>query len=153
MKRLFLVTVLAMVMGFSTLVQADPFPGTQNLYDRGGGLIYNADLDITWYDYSYAGPIGQGTSWGDAKTWASGLTVGGTTLGSWQLPTELNQSEMGHLYYTELGNIGWPNSDWGLKKNGPFFNLEPTFYWAREEYSSNLAYGVHLPIRLPISFI
>ena len=140
MKKSLLVTVIAMIMGFSTLVQADLFPGTQNFYDRGGGLIYDADLNITWYDYTYTGPQGRtAANWYEAMTWAAGLTVAGLT--GWRLPAtvdgpwvngddgtttagyNITSSEMGHLYYVSLGNT----SEGGLTNKGPFTNPTPTY--------------------------
>src|SRR5215510_7818060 len=53
------------------------------LYDRGGGLIYDSVLNITWLqDASLAGsPM----HWNDAEAWVSGLTYDG--IGGWRLPT------------------------------------------------------------------
>ena len=49
-------------------------------------------------------------------------------------------SEMAHLYYTTLGNLGWfpidypkspfPQPGWGLENTGPFKNLMAEFYWS-----------------------
>jgi hypothetical protein len=53
-------------------------------------------------------------------------------------------SEMGHLYYEELGNLGWcaPDGDgteqpgWGLNNTGDFDNLQSDdWYWSGTEYS------------------
>jgi hypothetical protein len=56
----------------------------------------------------------------------------------------LANSEMGHLYYTSLGNLGYvatngtnPQSGWGLKNTSPFSNLQADFYWSGTEYSPN----------------
>lgn len=79
--------------------------GTDNL---GYQLIYDDDLNITWYDFS-----GGGSSWFDAMDWANNLSVnfGGNIYNDWRLPIadacqgyNCTESEMGHLYYTELGN-------------------------------------------------
>ena len=60
-----------------------------------------------------------GMTWYQALTWAGGLVYGG--FDDWRLPTAMNPdgsgpcpansfnctgSEMGHLYYTKLGNQG-----------------------------------------------
>lgn len=81
--------------------------------------------------------------WAEAKVWAADLVYGG--FDDWRLPSALNQdgsgpcqvysctgSEMGHLYYTELGNAaGGP-----LTNIGPFANLimqsQGRSYWAVE---------------------
>ena len=55
-------------------------------------------------------------------------------------------SEMGHLYYTELGNPGYrymsggscqTNLDYGLQNTGPFQNLIVSNYWSGTEYSDD----------------
>ena len=60
------------------------------LIDRGGGLIYDSDLDITWLqDANYAKTSGHdpngNMTWGAAMTWASQLEYAGYT--GWRLPT------------------------------------------------------------------
>ena len=127
-----------MVMGFSMPAQTGPIPGTQNLYDRGGGLIYDSDLNITWLqDANYA----NGRMWWDSAIfWASSLVYQGYS--DWRLPTALNVdgsgpysgydvtgSEMGHLYYTELGNPAYGP----LTNTGPFTNLQSVTYWSGTE--------------------
>jgi hypothetical protein len=63
--------------------------GTANatLIDNGGGLIYDTDLNITWYDNTYTGTQGNGANWDQANAWATGLNVGGVT--GWRLPQTL----------------------------------------------------------------
>ncbi len=119
MTRLVFILSLVMVLGFTTL-------GNATLWDRGGGLIYDDDLNITWY------AIANNTSmnWGDAKNWAQSQTYGGVT--GWRLPTTqgtilgyTNEGEMGHLYYNELGN---PQGQ--LLNKSYFTNLLPDVYWS-----------------------
>jgi len=66
------------------------------LFDRGGGLIYDSDLDVTWLaDANYANTSGAYTpgkmSWQNAVAWVDGLSyadsVRGTTYDDWRLPT------------------------------------------------------------------
>jgi hypothetical protein len=133
MKRMVLVTLLAVILGSQTSAHAA-------LVDNGGNLIYDTDLNITWYD-----PTPAGMTWSQAMSWAAGLTVQGTALGSWGLPTApgtlptspgahfTNEGEMGHLYYNELGNVaGGP-----LVNTGPFTNLQGDFYWSGTPYALN----------------
>jgi len=147
LKQILAITFLmTLVMGLSapTLTEA-------TLYDRGGGLIYDDYSDITWMqDANYAKTIGAGwgngyMSWFDAKTWVANLVyydpVRKVYLDNWRLPTAYNrdgvttcigynctESEMGHLYYVDLGNIaGGP-----LTSTGPFSNLEGKSYWLGE---------------------
>ncbi len=59
----------------------------------------------------------------------------------------LANSEMGHLFYTELGNLGYvatdgtqPQPGWGLQNTGDFDHLITSFdgYWSGTEYAPNL---------------
>jgi hypothetical protein len=60
----------------------------------------------------------------------------GTTSGGYNITS----SEMGHLYYTELGNLGFYDTGGnfqpgkGLTNTGPFTNLQPNPYWSDELY-------------------
>ncbi len=191
--------VLVAVFGFSMEVGA-------TLFDRGGGLIYDDVLKITWlknanyaateltdsrvaeiiatvssisghtlntFDFIKSGVSynGQMTWWG-AMAWVQTLEYGG--YGDWRLPftdeTKANlnyhqlgwagpnnegyhnyyygynmvNSEMGHLYYETLGNLGYiatdgtqPQSDWGLLNKGFFNNLQKYDYWSGIELSSD----------------
>jgi hypothetical protein len=151
------------------------FVGVTNatLYDRGGGLIYDDVLDTTWLqDANYAQTSGYADgymmSWSDANAWAAQLEYGG--YDDWRLPTTVDgqykfgwdgtttggynvtTSEMGYMYYVNLGNKGYyatdgyyPQAGWGLKNTsfssggsgGPivsFVNLQPSDYWSNTEY-------------------
>ena len=125
MKRTFILAVImAMVLVCSMQAQAAlQNLGTDSLGNR---LIYDSDLDITWYDYlkSY-------DTWLNQVNWASGLSVtfGSNVYDDWRLPITFNQScaglnctnsEMAHLYYTELGNV----ANGGLSNTGDFQNLQ-----------------------------
>lgn len=55
----------------------------------------------------------------------------------------LANSEMGHLFYTELGNLGqqatngsYPQPGWGLTHTGDFDNLIASWYWSGTEYAN-----------------
>lgn len=104
------------------------FAGTASaaLYDRGGGMIYDSELDITWLqDANYALtsgyiPSGYGSDYGgamgydQATAWVDSLTYGGYS--DWRLPSAISNggngtpiagyytgSELDHLFL-ELGN-------------------------------------------------
>jgi len=142
MKKLFVVTLFALALGFATVADA-------LLIDNGQGLIYDQDLNITWYDYSYMGiqyPVGMGATWQMAMNWATNLAVnvGGTPVTGWTLPTSDQYSgyndtvsELGHLYYTELGN----SPGFGSKNFGPFVNLQPDAYWSSTESTLDPTYS------------
>jgi hypothetical protein len=116
--------------------------GNATLWDRGGGLIYDDVLDITWLqDANYAqtsGYDGDGLmAWGDAVAWADSLVYGG--YDDWRLSTTpgtttgyINEGEMGHLYYDEGISSSNP---------GPFINVEYYYYWSGAEYASSPAYA------------
>jgi len=68
------------------------------LIDRGGGLIYDTDLDVTWLqDANYAFTSGYDDdgdmSWNQAMTWAENLvyhdSIRGKTWDDWRLPKVL----------------------------------------------------------------
>ena len=70
--------------------------------------FYDTDLNITWLsDANVNGAM----NWDTAVAWAEGLSFGGYS--DWRLPTSdtcqfynCTGSEMGHLWYVELGNTG-----------------------------------------------
>lgn len=142
MKRFLSMFLVSAVIGLVAV------PADATLIDRGGGLIYDDDLNITWLqDANYASTSGYDADgameWPDAVTWADTLVYGGYS--DWRLPTlydgsadstdfgyNITSSEMGHLFYTELGN----NSS--LTNTGPFTNLQVvTSYWSGTEYALN----------------
>jgi hypothetical protein len=125
------------------------------LIDRGGGMIYDDDLNITWFqDANY---VGGPMTWHDAKAWAESLVYGG--YDDWRLPAtvagplvfgydgtttagfNITTSEMGHLFHEELGNVSYFDTfgneqpGWGLANVGPFTNLQPYVYWSGTESS------------------
>jgi hypothetical protein len=80
------------------------------LIDNGNNLIYDTALNITWYD-----PAPTFMTWNTANTWAAGLTVGGTTAGTWTLPTTLPVN--GSTY-----NYNWSyngSTDYGYNISAP----------------------------------
>ena len=151
------------------LLFAGALPGiaSASLIDRGGGLIYDTDLDITWLaDANYAFTSGYDQqdftdglmTYAYAMAWADQLTYGGFT--NWRLPTTLqpdatcaNQysfgsgqfnctgSEMGHLFYTELGGtafnsiLGTADPDLAL-----FTNVQSDGYWSEREFDATFAW-------------
>lgn len=136
--------------------------GTATYNSSNYNLIYDDDLGITWLDYGNSGSNWQNQmDWAAGLNTADLLKYNlnpGVTMSwsgsDWRLPTTLqpdmscsNQnggsrgynctgSEMGHLFYTELGN-----SEGGLLTNtGNFTNLKPSFYWSGTEIMPNFPY-------------
>ena len=105
------------------------------LIDRGGGMIYDNDRNITWLqDANYAQTSGFNATgqmdWNTAMTWADNLDFGGYT--DWRLPHgdgchigPCISNELSHLWYVELGNSeGGP-----MTNSGSFQNIQPFYYW------------------------
>ena len=141
------------------------FVGIANatLWDRGGGLIYDDVLDITWLqDANYAQTSGYDYNgsmrWENAVFWADTLSyydsVRNVTYDDWRLPDAHNQdgsgpdtgynvtgSEMGHMFYNYLdGTKEWgysPKLDFidGNGNSVSFQNLQPYDYWSGTVYS------------------
>ena len=158
MTKIFYICLLAILMA-ANIVHAELLSRGKDIL--GNNLIYDSDLNITWYDYTESAD-----NWNNQINWASDLTVdfGGNIYDDWRLPTcegyNCTGSEMWHLYYTELGNKGlYDNnngclysSPWCLINKGDFQNLQPDIYWSGVEYASDpgngawsftFAYGNH----------
>ena len=102
-------------------------------------LIYNIDpiYTVNWIDDDWRlpatvdGPLVHGCD--------------GTTTAGYNITT----SEMGHLYYIELGNLGYNSTTdcsteqpgWGLQNTDPFQNLHPAWYWSDTDYGADLDYA------------
>ncbi len=158
MKRI--IIILAILILFAGTAHADLTLLGQGTSTYGTyRLIYDTDFDITWYDYSKGAQ-----SWYNQVNWASGLSVdfGGAILDDWHLPRTVynasfplsydgtttygynnTSSDMGHLFYTELGNQGYYNTSGGelgcpwvngwydcLTNTGDFQNLVASGYWS-----------------------
>ncbi len=122
-----------------------PGAAAATLIDRGVGMIYDTEQDITWLqdaNYSVTSGYASGrTDWSTALVWVDQLEYGG--FSDWRLPSAgsnpvngyESDSEMGHLYYNELGNIA---GNGGLTNSGPFQNLQPHRYWTGTIFDSGV---------------
>lgn len=127
------------------------------LESRLGGLaIYDTDLNITWLaDANYAGTT---MDWATANRWVASISIGGVS--GWRLPTTLQPdnscppsayspqgtnctgSEMGHLFYNELGGVASGtfslidvhNDNFNLFQN---FQVQTGGYWSGTELVPN----------------
>jgi hypothetical protein len=154
-----------------------------SLVDRGGGLIYDTVLNITWLQdanygagtvYDLSGefnPIYRSwdtdgrMSWANAISWADTLVfhdiVRNINYNDWRLPISVGvgglcaqynckNSEMGHLFFVDLGNKaiydehGNYQPDYGLTNTGPFVNLQPSEYWSSTLQNSSEAYSFYM---------
>lgn len=146
-------------------------------------LIYDNDSpfgSVVYFDYSHASDLwANQVAWARSLNstgilnYALNPGVSITWGGDWRLPNALDDgtniygydgsttagsnivsSEMGHLYYTDLGNKGYIDTNgsfqqgYGLKNSGPFMNLMSLWYWTGTEYGGNpndeLLFGAHI---------
>lgn len=159
-------STVAMILVLGTL----PGVATAALIDRGGGLIYDTDLNITWLaDANYAYTSGYDTqdatdglmTHAYAMNWAAQLTYGGFT--DWRLPTTLQPdstcanhyafgdggwnctgSEMGHLFYNELGGVAGNGTNIEIFHNANynlFSNLTSDQYWSATSVATITTYA------------
>ena len=91
------------------------------LVDLGDGTVKDTNTNLIWlYDWNSPGSM----NWGEAKTWAAGLTVGGAAAGDWRLPE-----------IAEFADL-WANPDIGSSGPGlygEFANVQSNFYWSGTE--------------------
>jgi len=141
MRKTLLSTV--MLFGLTGPTQAE-------LIDRGGGLIYDDVLDITWMQEAdaAAGLL----DWADAVTWAENLTFGG--FEDWRLPSidvnldgnvvfcssaseaDCRDNELGYMYYQNLGGTLADNL---TGNQGLIENIQP-IYWSSTEVAPELVW-------------
>jgi hypothetical protein len=159
MRKIF-VAVMAMAIvfmfSFSGVANANLINiGTATYGSQNYNLIYEDDHGLIWLDYTNLP-----TSWSSQMAWAAGLNTLGvlsynfdpgisvTWEGNWRLPSSgtnpqvgYNQtnSEMGHLYYTELGNPAVTSLPLPplITNSGPFTTISQYYYWSGTERFSN----------------
>jgi hypothetical protein len=175
-KGWMLFLILLTAVGFSGIANAGlTVIGSATYESKDYNLIYEDNQSLIWLDYSNAG-----SPWPQQMSWASGLNASGVLTyrlkpgvsvsweGDWRLPKtvdgahrngydgkttagfNITTSEIGYLFYTSLGNLGYydtngkprpgwgkPDSQhgWGLKNKGPFANLQNGQYWSSSEYA------------------
>lgn len=131
---LFFLISIILVVGIGITSKADLIlKGEDNL---GYNLVYDTDLNITWYDFSHFAPAYQ-----DAVIWAEQLSVrvGTVEFTDWRLPSfieGINSSsgsprniEIEHLYLIDLVNneVLFP---WIFRNKWRYFdNLAGGYYW------------------------
>lgn len=122
------------------------------LIDRGGGLVYDMVLDITWLqDAKYVQTSGDhwyfALTWHDARTYVSNLvyydSVRDVFWDDWRLPSALNIDgtwpDTEYVTQSEMGHLRWVGEHITEDNPGPFINLQDTYYWLAE---SSEGYGV-----------
>lgn len=139
------------------------------LINRGNGMIYDDDLNITWLqDFHYGGVA---ANWNDANTWAESLVFGG--FDDWRLPStpqmdptcasvntidnltyqDCTGGEMGHLYYEELGNSYAPDFINQISNDyGPFIfdvRVQSTGFWTSTRFDPTLDWPTDTGAMIP----
>ncbi len=98
------------------------------LWDRGGGLIYDDVLDVTWLqDANYAETSGydliSGMNWNEAVTWAENLSyydsVRDVTWSDWRLPKTLPVN--GADYNYDRSYNGSTDNGYNISAPGSFY--------------------------------
>lgn len=138
------------------------------LIDRGGGLIYDDVLNVTWMQdagYSRTAGYSERMNWADANAFAAGVqyrdNVRGVTWDNWRLPTTVNapgsvgwdttglSSELAYMYYVNLGyaaNYSFDRFDPAPTSDNynPFINLAYRGFWSGtgSDYLDR-AWGLH----------
>ena len=137
---------------------------TAELIDRGGGLIYDSDQDLTWtQDAGLSGAL----SWEQAVAWAENLVVAG--FDDWRLPTtsqfddpscsgDVRAAGRFTLFYEhridclggEMERLTAAADPW----NNPLFqNVNATRYWTATPYRDGIDPCIHYPnYDVPCSF-
>jgi hypothetical protein len=128
-----------------------------DLIDRGGGLIYDTTLNVTWLqDVEYVRTSGYSSSpsmtWHDAMDWVSNLSyydsVRDTTYSDWRAPSTIDSldsigwdtsgvsSEMAYMFYVNLGyaphDLVYGVPDPASSNYNPFVNLTYRSYWSED---------------------
>jgi hypothetical protein len=97
-------------------------------------------------------------SWSNNATTDRGYapTTTDGTDGGWRDASNTPVSEMGHMYYVTLGNLGQCTPDdadpsscveqpgWGLTNTGPFDDVQTGNYWSGKEFDSDDAWGFNI---------
>ena len=119
MKRIrILLFAISLILTLATSAKAD-------LFDRGNGLIYDSDLNITWLQN--ANYNGFTMSWSDAVNWTDNFVY--ETFDDWRLPASdiscsgsgCTGSEMGHLFIIDNITSDTP---------GFFSDVRSYYYWS-----------------------
>jgi len=129
------------------------------LWDRGGGLIYNDALDVTYMqNANYAGQ--EILSYVDAEAWVESLeyydSVRNETWDDWRLPSLNDLIPHGPTDPLGLTDLGYLYRHEGISVNNqdPFYNIQTGWYWfdsinpyADEGFSFDFRFGT---IALPV---
>lgn len=163
LSRLVLIMSLCLFAGVPVLHADLTAVGTASYLGADHKLIYDSAQGLVWLDYTrFRNTWPQQDAWvsslGSSLTvtlypgyttdidWTSGWRLPETAGGAWEWGYDgtttagynVTSSELGHLFYVSLGNLGnqatdgttiyYPN--YGLNKTGPFDSLNRYAYWS-----------------------
>lgn len=139
MRKCLLITIL--LVGLSN-------PAGAALIDRGGGMIYDSVLDITWLQDA---GMGGDRTWFGSRQWANSLSYGG--YNDWRTPSmDLNgdglvaycaamseeacrDNELAYMFFYYLGGS---EGDGRTGDQGLILNIQP-IHWSASALASNPA--------------
>jgi hypothetical protein len=161
---------MVLVLGFVGTSNAFLYDrGNGLIYDSDQNITWLQDANLAATENFGVSGIESGSyigfmSWNTAEAWIEAMnTADYKGYNNWRLPTtvdgpcvvwgydgtttagyNITTSEMGYMYYVNLGNKGLvatdgtdPQPGWGLNNVGPFINLQSYDYWSGTEYSAN----------------
>ena len=124
------------LMAFIVMGLMVSLTASATLFDRGNGMIYDSDQNLTWLqDANHAQTSGYDSdgvmTWNEATTWASNLSFGG--FDDWRLPSvtdngndgcnpaysgtdcgynvDTSGSELAYMWYSILGNTAYVDTN------------------------------------------
>jgi len=145
--------------------------GGQAVYDTDRNITWLANANLAASNtFGVTGIAVNGTmTWAKANEWIAAMNSANYLgVNDWRLPAvidtgtpgcssgytgtdcgynvDLSTSEMAHLYYSTLGNVGYYNTsgsptgcpggpNYCLTSTGPFSNLQPDYYWSGTVYA------------------
>ena len=132
-----------------SVISRVPFRPTPPLIDRGFGLIYDVERNITWLkDTNYAKTIGRTPdgqmTWNQAMAWVTSLSYRGVR--GWRLPSALNRDGSGPCLGHNCSDSEIGHLILGARVEDPtgvqFTNFQNNAkYWNSTEASPTEAYG------------
>jgi hypothetical protein len=117
------------------------------IFSNSFGLYYNTNLGSDANGIPSIIYDGGSATWGGAQKWIQAMNAA-DYLGynDWALPTTAEgcrnygcvDSQLGHLFYVELGEVAHQSISWSHNANyGLFNNLMPLPYWSGTEYTAD----------------
>ena len=169
-KKIVVLSTGLAILGMAGMAQATLTTiGTATYNNSDYNLIWDDDNNgnsVVWLDYTNdQGILSTQNIWVDSLqqnltynidaaysvSWDDDWRLGSTVDGAWQYGDDgtttggfnITSSEMGHLFYEELGNLGYRDTNgtrqlgYGLQNTGAFEHLIEDWYWSGTEYATD----------------